>query len=440
MANIYVRSTDGDNADNGSTWALSKATLAGAAAIDAAGDTIYLSQSHAESTASSINFPLAGTLASPTIVLCANDAAEPPTAQATTATISTTLSSGITFSGANYVVDGVEFNVGTGTGTVSINMGSSTGNRSEFKNCSMILGSSGSASRIDFTSAPSAFSKLTNVGFKFAHAGQGIRPNNNVFVEMVNCSLLSGGTSPTTLFLPSGKGDITARGFDLRNADSAINIMSAGQPTRAVFSNIALPTSWSGSFVTGTISQPVERYEFYNCDSSDTNYRIHVKDYSGTLDEETIIVRTGGASDGTTPLSWRIVTTANAKETPTPFATPPISVWNETVGSAVTATIEIIHDNATDLTDADVWVVVEYLGTSGVPMLSAVSDQRADILGSATNQATSAASWTTTGLTNPNEQKLSVSFTPQEKGFITARVFVGKPSYTLYVDPEITVT
>jgi hypothetical protein len=55
MANLYVRSTDGNNSDNGTTWALAKATVAGVAAIDAAGDTIYLSQDHNETTASSVS-------------------------------------------------------------------------------------------------------------------------------------------------------------------------------------------------------------------------------------------------------------------------------------------------------------------------------------------------------------------------------------------------
>ena len=59
MATIYVRSTDGNNADNGSTWALAKATIAGAAAIDAAGDTVFVSDAHAESTAGAVTLTFA---------------------------------------------------------------------------------------------------------------------------------------------------------------------------------------------------------------------------------------------------------------------------------------------------------------------------------------------------------------------------------------------
>ena len=101
MANIYVRSTDGNNVDNGSTWALAKADLTGAAAIDAAGDRIWVSQVHAESTAAAISFAWAGSAASPIWVCCGNDGASPPTALATTATVTTTGNSSITLASAN---------------------------------------------------------------------------------------------------------------------------------------------------------------------------------------------------------------------------------------------------------------------------------------------------------------------------------------------------
>jgi hypothetical protein len=114
MSNIYVRSTDGNNADSGATWALAKATLAGAAAIAVAGDVIYFSQVHAESTASPIGVAGGGSVLLPTKWICANDAAEPPTAVATTATITTTSGNGITLfnSGGYGIFYGLSFSYG----------------------------------------------------------------------------------------------------------------------------------------------------------------------------------------------------------------------------------------------------------------------------------------------------------------------------------------
>jgi hypothetical protein len=69
-----------------------------------------------------------------------------------------------------------------------------------------------------------------------------------------------------------------------------------------------------------------------------------------------------------------------------------------------------------------------------------IDDAMADVLATAASQASSSATWTTTGMSNANKQQLSVTFTPQEKGLIIARVCVAKSSYTLYVDPELQVS
>jgi len=85
VAYIYVRSTDGLDADNGSTWALAKATITGALNIASPGDTIFVSQAHAYSTASAITYPAKGNAALPITVMCVNDGAAPPTTLAATA-------------------------------------------------------------------------------------------------------------------------------------------------------------------------------------------------------------------------------------------------------------------------------------------------------------------------------------------------------------------
>ena len=104
MANIYVRSSDGNNADSGSSWALAKATLGGAAAVAAAGDTIYVSAAHSETTASALALTFAGTAGNPIRILSVDDAGnpEPPTGLLAGATIATTGASNITTAGFIY--------------------------------------------------------------------------------------------------------------------------------------------------------------------------------------------------------------------------------------------------------------------------------------------------------------------------------------------------
>ena len=105
----------------------------------------------------------------------------------------------------------------------------------------------------------------------------------------------------------------------------------------------------------------------------------------------------------------------------------------------VDAAIEILHDSVTNLQDDEVWLEVEYLGTAGFPLSLFASDRMTDILSTPADQTTSSVAWTTTGLTNPNKQKLAVTFTPQEIGVVRCRVALAKPSYTVYVDPLLTV-
>ncbi len=65
-----------------------------------------------------------------------------------------------------------------------------------------------------------------------------------------------------------------------------------------------------------------------------------------------------------------------------------------------------------------------------------MSDRRATPLTTPADQTAGSATWTTTGLTNPNKQRLVVTFTPQKKGWMIGRVYLAKGSKTIYVDPK----
>jgi len=228
---------------------------------------------------------------------------------------------------------------------------------------------------------------------------------------------------------------------DLSALSSSVNIVGNGSGMcQLMLRNCKLPASWSGLLVSTTITTPGFRVEMHNCDSADTNYRLWVEDYAGSIKSETTLVRTGGASDGVTGYSFKMTTTANANALVAPLVSPEIAIWNDAVGSSKTVTVEILHDSATNLTDGEIWLEVEYLGTSGYPLSSFVSDAKADILATSADQATSSETWTTTGMSNPNTQKLSVTFTPQEAGYFQAKVYLAKASKTVYVCPKLTVS
>ena len=57
----------------------------------------------------------------------------------------------------------------------------------------------------------------------------------------------------------------------------------------------------------------------------------------------------------------RSITTANCNYS-LPFECPPIAIWNDTTGSAVTATVEGIWGGGAVPLDDEIWLDVEYLG------------------------------------------------------------------------------
>lgn len=444
MADIYVRSTDGNNADSGATWALAKATLAGAITGSAAGDTYYVSQVHAESTAGFVTLTFPGTLASPNNVICANDAAEPPTAVATSGTITATGSNNITLAGSAYIY-GLTFISGTSTGAANLTVGNGDATAQTLERCELRVGTTSTTSRLFLGSNANAnegYLRLKDCVLRFSNASQGVAIGQRLlFVD--GGSISASGSAITTFVATATSNGVDAvfSGVDLSAGASAMNLLAASQAAagKVVFRNCKLPASWSGSLLAGAPVHMGFRAEMHNCDSTDTNYRLWVEDYSGSIKSETTVVRTGGASDGTTALSWRMVSTANAEYPLITLDSPEIARWNDTTGSAITVTVEIITDNVT-LTDAECWLEVQYLGTSGFPLGLFVNDCKTDFLATATNQTTSSVSWTTTGLGTPVKQALSVTFTPQEKGYLQAVVKLAKASTTVYVDPLLTVT
>ena len=444
MAVIYLRSTDGSDADNGSTWALAKATMAAALTAAGSGGTVYVSQSHAETSSASKSLTSPGTAASPVNVICVNDGAAPPTAVATTATVSVTgSSSSISFLGHAYYY-GVTFRAGSGanTGTINIGSTSTTSTYTVFDSCGLSLLSTSGISKILFgivnTGASGGSVVLRNCTITFSEASQHIDINGSGDFLWEGGS--SAGTAPTYLFQAEagGGGTLWLRGVDLSGIGSGSNLVRAQFGMRNTFNFENCKLGSSVTISTGSIVGPNGMaVRVTNCDSTDTNYRYYWQTYSGTVTHEATIVRTGGASDGTTSISRKMVSTANSKFH-APLELDPIIIWNE-LTSSITVTVHIITDNVT-LTDAECWVEVEELGTSGFPISSIQSDRVTNILTTPANQTTSTETWTTTGLTTPVKQKLNVTFTPAEKGPLKIRVMLAKASTTVYVCPKAVVS
>lgn len=443
MANKYLYS-GAAGAATGADWANAYTTLAVALAGLAAGDDLWVAHDHAETTAAAITLTSPGTFAAPCRIFCVNRGGSVPPVSAdlaTTATVATTGSnSHMTFAGASYYY-GITFNVADGA------------NRGDFRvqtilfaileSCNIVLNNTNTASVITVGSNGSNGGQViqfVNTTVKFGSVSQSVSQasGGGRFVWTKTVSAISGaGSVPTSLitFSSTRGASCSMIGVDVSALGSGKNIVSWADSSNSVIRLEGCKLGASVTPLTGTTS-PGLQFWMINSDSADTNYRYHKQTYQGTITQETTIVRTGGATDGTTPISRKMVSTANTKFY-APLESDPIAFWNETVGSSITVTVPVITDNVT-LTDREAWVEVEYLGTSGFPLSLKASDAAADPLAVAANQATdSSSTWTTTGLTTPVKQSLSISFTPQEKGLVRARVMLAKASTTMYYDPLI---
>lgn len=443
MANIYTKSTTGSDANSGATWALAKATLAGAAGIDAAGDTIWLSSLHNESSLASQTVALAGTTANPTRIMSVADGVEPPTTYTAGAVVGTGAGAyGITITGSGYIA-GVQFNVAVGASSAaSLALSSGAGAYQRYDNCGFRLGTTSASGRIALASSSSAGGatvEWNNCTVRFANASQGIQPNYTRF-RWNGGQIDPASSVPAYLFIFGSAvlADVEVRDVDLSRVSAGGVLVNASTAAgRVVFRNCKLPAGWSGGLVSGVGSI---RVSLYNCDAGATNYQMTIWDGNGTINADTSVYRTNGATDGVTPLSWQInnigATDVNGSN---PIYTDEILIWNDAVGSQKTVTVELITDSTVDLTDRDVFVAVGYLGSSAAPVGTQLSSRVTNPLGTGAAHPASSASWVQ-AMTNPHPQKIQATITPQMAGWISVRVGLAIAQLPVYVCPKLTVS
>lgn len=443
--NRYVYS-GAAGAGTGTNWANAFTTLALAIAGSVAGDDIWVAHDHAESTAAAITLTFPGTDASPNRVMCVSRAGSVPpvaadlvsaaggTAGGTVTTTGNT--SSITVGGFCSLISGLQFIAGaTGTGSANLVQGSSSFAR--FSGCHFKLASSGTGSRINPAGA-SGFAIWEDCTIEFSATAQAMGYTGGAFIwrGRPGNTVIVGATLPTTLV---SAGSVQAANWLL----SGLDLSALGSGKTLIGANpaqiVRLVNCKLGASVTVNASVGSRRgvgADLIGCDSGGTVSRNERYRYQGTLTTETTTKRTGGASDGVTSYSWKVTTTAGASRED-PFEAFSRAIWNGDTGVAKTATIHIATDNVT-LTDAEIWLEVDYLASSATPVSTLITDAPATALTAGANQAASTETWASVPGT-PVKQKLEVTFTPQMAGPIRYRVKVAKASTTVYIDPKIEI-
>lgn len=379
----------------------------GTASANTLGDVIFLSQDHAETQASSWS-PFSAVLYSGLRIVCCQrggGSSMPPVSAdlvtTPTASISSTGSNDITLQGGSSTGSSIMYeNVIFKSGR---NIIGASANSSELrlKSCSVVLNNATNSSVIRPHNSILSVARWDNVTLTFGHVGQSIQTvsgASGVYFEWKNTPSALAGSVPTTLFtqssVPSGVMDL--HGLDL----SALNT--------TLFSNTAAWGNWfvNGwdnrlnsavaltSATVGSIASP-GGFFFMSSDDSTNNRTYRRMEMRGHYSVDTVstVARTGGASDGVSSFSDKVVF-GNSLQIEEGVYKVLSRYWSAT-GSSVTATIYFVVSAATALTNADLSLDVEALTNSGNIQGSITSNFIADFLTAGSPHATDTSAWDT---------------------------------------------
>jgi hypothetical protein len=442
VADIYLRSTDGLDADNGSTWALAKALCSAAFTASAAGGRVFVSDNHAETQAAAVTLTSPGTSAGTVAVVCVDDTGDPvpPTALATTGSISNTGAFNFAFAG-HAACYGLTVNAANSTNVGNLNFTSSVSWHWIFQSSVLVLRGSGAAARFAVGGASGRFEGLlelkpADVQFNAtAHAFQSGAP-----LKWYGGTLTLG-TAPTgglVKSLQSASTLVEIRGVDLTNLGTN-PLIEVGVGAPGGYLDV-IQCKINSSYAVANITTGAydglghARVRLHQCTGSDTNvsFNLMEKDHAGTVESTTARVRTGGATDGMGAYSHKLTAASNSFYAP--LYSPRYAIPIFTVGASMTLTVEVFMDKVAAPTDQEIFGELEYLGTSGHTR-STFTDTRCGILSSAASLTSSSASWTGAA-TNPQPRKIVFTFTPQEVGVAFVRVgFMLGSANVMWIDP-----
>lgn len=258
-------------------------------------------------------------------------------------------------------------------------------------------------------------------------------------LEIQGLTFTNPGYRTDTIFGGDNNGNIlTVSGADFSGFGSGCEIISNNQMVKCSISNCLTAATWTP--VDGTVRSGTE-IMLANVGPADAPTYIYHTTFPGACVSSSSIYRTGGATVETEAIAWLVTTIANCSEF-APYRTPWIYGEVSSTGSK-TFDLYITNDTA-DFTDGQVWLEVEYLGTSDEAQ-TAISNDHRTITTTATSQTDDTTStWNGSGPSFTYKQKLSVTATVNETGIYRARVYVGLASIAssryFYIDPKITVS
>lgn len=434
MAIRYVWSA-ATGSGTGADWTNAYTTLVAANTAGAAGDEYRIASDHQEDLTATLT--MKGTAAVPDRLISVNRTSGlPEQMKDSTGYIGTAGTTALNIAGTIYGY-GIHFRPGGGSGTtnnVSASIPNATGNFAYLRKCTASIPNSNGCR---FGPAQSSHLILDDFSITNGHPYVRVGPSSNGFLEWRNTTTPFSMAPNSNGFISANElGEVWLDGLDLSIAAAGSALYGGGVVRRMI---VLTGCKLNSSLSLPTPTARTDRIDIINCTDESGNARDERIWMEGKQTREATIKRTGGATDGANTFSWKVVTTTSATRD-IPFDTFDLDFYvpSAKVGVSTTATVHVLTDGVT-LTDADCRLVVQAAVTSGQALLTGYSDGPADPLATPANQATSSATWTTTGLTSPVKQQLDVTFTPTRTGAHRLKVRVGRASTTVYICPKVEI-
>lgn len=349
MADIYVRSSDGDDGDDGSTWALAKATYQAAATAAGADGVVYMDDGHRETFSATKTFNIPDGIKTLVVV---TDTTTLVTSPNTTANLEcTTTNDQLRMEGVGYFW-GISLKT-----TQNVEVGGA-GSSCLFENCLLVQTASAGALRpsADGCLFEMVDCEVSTYMFKARYGGTLI---------IKGCTYSATPTAPTTLFqFENEGGNIIASGNDL-SAYTGTNIIdpssmsTSGQSGNLEIVNNRIPSGVTLSGGRAALGTQRCITKLHGNGNGDEYYQILEDDYGGIVQESLAVDRVGGATyDGTNLFSVSL--TGNANTSYHRSVLHKLRVVPVDATSGATIKVHLAYDKGTTLNNSDIALHCKY--------------------------------------------------------------------------------
>lgn len=332
-----------------------------------AGDRVFVSSDHAETTNAQTSYDFGGAASFGLIhLMSVNRAGSVPPVAADLqngASVAVTLSNLILEARTPVCWQGFTLTLG-GTASASIYFNNALNKTFLFKNCTFLISNINTASRMWSNNGAKVI--LDNTPIQFGDPGQMLTGNGYPidFTWINTPAALPGATPPATLFSSGSNSGLlfTCRGVDL----SAV-VGTLFQSIATGFGRVLLDSCRVAPGVTRFAAPAAnatagDEIELVNCfDGTGVVNERHTAAGDVTTDRSTVLV--GGAEDDAGPYSHKMVASSRADGVVMPLHSFQLDVGNIAVGAPRTATVEMVVSG--QLNNNDVRLLLEYMGTSG---------------------------------------------------------------------------